>query len=125
MRAFVSKTTPAILDAMNALPVPYRWVCRWIPFDKQKAVGELTRLRKQWFAKRKSALVLIRETLLKEETLLEDPDAVSKTEDRNQALEGLEAEIDRLLFRVMELGGLEEVEQGLRRVRRLVSRAIF
>jgi hypothetical protein len=51
--------------------------------------------------------------------------AVSKTEDRNQALEGLEAEIDRLLFRVMELGGLEEVEQGLRRVRRLVSREIL
>jgi hypothetical protein len=51
--------------------------------------------------------------------------AVSKTEDRNQALEGLEAEIDQLLFRVMELGGLEEVEQGLRRVRRLVSREIF
>jgi hypothetical protein len=51
--------------------------------------------------------------------------AVSKTEDRNQVLEGLEAEIDRLLFRVMELGGLEEVEQGLRRVRRLVSREIL
>lgn len=86
VRAFVSKTTPAILDALNALPVPYRWVCRWIPFDKQEAVGELTRLRKQWFAKRKSALVLIRETLLKEETLLEDPDAVSKSEDADLAL---------------------------------------
>ncbi len=51
--------------------------------------------------------------------------AVSKTEDSNQALEVLEAEIDRLLYRVMELGCLEEVEQGLRRVRRLVSREIL
>jgi len=47
-----------------------------------------------------------------------------EAEDRDRALEELEAELDRLLFQVMEMGGLEEVVQELRRVRRLISRTI-
>jgi hypothetical protein len=39
---------------------------------------------------------------------------------RTAALEGLEAEVDRLLFRVMEIGELPEVEQALRQARRLL-----
>lgn len=35
----------------------------------------------------------------------------------------VETEIDRLLFRVMTLGGLEEVEESLRRTRRLLYQA--
>ena len=45
-------------------------------------------------------------------------------EDRDRALEDLEAELDRILYRVVEMGGLDEVAQELRRVRRLVSRSI-
>ncbi len=53
------------------------------------------------------------------------PAETSETEGRNRALEVLEADIDRLLFRIMDLGGLEEAEQALRRARRIVSREIL
>jgi hypothetical protein len=43
---------------------------------------------------------------------------------RNQALVQVEGEIDRLLFLVMNLGGLTEVEDALRESRRRLYRAL-
>jgi hypothetical protein len=43
---------------------------------------------------------------------------------RNQALVHVEAEIDRLLFLVMNVGGLTEVEDALRESRRRLYRAL-
>ena len=42
----------------------------------------------------------------------------SRPHHAGKRLEELEAEVDHLLFRVMEMGGLEEVEAALRRARR-------
>ncbi|MHB1560510.1 MAG: hypothetical protein ACYC61_23910 [Isosphaeraceae bacterium] len=46
-----------------------------------------------------------------------------KSGGRQTHLTEVETEIDRLLFRVMSLGGLEEVEESLRRTRRLLYQA--
>jgi type IV secretion system protein VirB4 len=89
IRAFPSRTIPGLLDGLNALPLEYRWVCRWLPFDKTIAAAELSRLRRQWFAKRKSLFALLREAVMKEESLLEDPEATAKTADADQALSEL------------------------------------
>ncbi len=43
---------------------------------------------------------------------------------RSGQLSQIEAEIDRLLFRVMDLGGLETIEDSLRQARRLLYRAL-
>lgn len=40
--------------------------------------------------------------------------------ERSKALESLEGDLDRLLFQVMGLGSLPDVEEALRRARRLV-----
>src|SRR3546814_3924971 len=45
-----------------ALPI-YRWVTRFLPLDKTAATKVLTRLRRQWFAKRKSITAILREVL--------------------------------------------------------------
>ena len=42
---------------------------------------------------------------------------------RSSKLSEIEADIDRLLFRVMTMGGLEQIEEGLRRTRRLLYTA--
>jgi hypothetical protein len=39
---------------------------------------------------------------------------------RSQALEDLESEIDRILFKVMGMGGLTQIEDALRQTRRLL-----
>lgn len=43
---------------------------------------------------------------------------------RTSQLAQIEAEIDRLLFRVMDLGGLENIEDSLRRARRMLYQAL-
>lgn len=44
----------------------------------------------------------------------------ARTGGRPSQLSEIEADIDRLLFRVMNLGGLEDIEDSLRRTRRLL-----
>lgn len=86
---FPALTRPGILDALNHLDFPYRWVTRFIPLDKTQAGRTLTRLRRQWFAKRKSIAALLREVLYNEPSPLHDPDADNKVADADQALEAL------------------------------------
>jgi type IV secretion system protein VirB4 len=86
---FPNVTTPGLLDALNDLGFPYRWVTRWIPLDKTEATRQLTKLRRHWFAKRKSVGAVLREVMFNRETALVDPDAESKAADADTALESL------------------------------------
>jgi type IV secretion system protein VirB4 len=51
---FPSSTFPGILDELNRLAFPYRWVTRAVCMDKTDAAKLLGRIRRQWFAKRKN-----------------------------------------------------------------------
>ncbi len=53
---------------------------------------------------------------------VEEPRA--KSGSRHTQMAALEADIDVLLFKVMNLGGLEEIENSLRRTRRLLYAAL-
>jgi type IV secretion system protein VirB4 len=86
---FPNTTTPGLLDALNDLGFPYRWTTRWIALEKGQANKQLTRLRRQWFAKRKSVGAILREVMFNRETALVDPDADNKAQDADQALQEL------------------------------------
>ena len=86
---FPNATRPGILDALNHQDFAYRWVTRFIPLDKTMATKVLTRLRRQWFAKRKSIAAILREVLTNEPTALVDSDADNKALDVDAALQAL------------------------------------
>ncbi len=92
VRSFVTETEPGLLDALNRLPVSYRWVMRFIPLDREEARGELERIRKRWFSKRKGLLTMLREALFREEAALLDNDATNQTVDADTALQELGAD---------------------------------
>ncbi|WP_292045748.1 MULTISPECIES: conjugal transfer protein TrbE [unclassified Brevundimonas] len=92
VRGLPASTRPGLLDALGALPFPYRWSARWIGLDKADAEVELVKLRKRWFAKRKGVGVLLREAITKEEVPLLDTDAAAKTDECDGALEALGAD---------------------------------
>jgi hypothetical protein len=48
----------------------------------------------------------------------------AKSGSRTSQLTSLETDLDVLLFKVMNLGGLEEIENNLRRTRRLIYQAL-
>jgi len=86
---FPNATRPGILDALNHQDFAYRWVTRFIPLDKTAATKVLTRLRRQWFAKRKSITAILREVLTNEAAPLVDSDADNKALDADAALQAL------------------------------------
>jgi len=83
---FPNTTTPGLLDALNDLGFAYRWTTRWIALDKIQANRQLTKLRRQWFAKRKSVAAILREVMFNRETTLVDSDADNKAADADEAL---------------------------------------
>ena len=89
---FPNVTTPGVLDALNDLGFSYRWTTRWIALDKAQANKHLTKLRRQWFAKRKSVGAVLREIMFNRETALIDPDAENKALDADEALQELGAD---------------------------------
>ena len=89
VRSFVSSTEPGLLDALNRLPVSYRWVTRFLPLGAEAARREITGIRRKWFAKRKGIMSLIREALFREESGLVDNDAALQAADADAALVSL------------------------------------
>jgi type IV secretion system protein VirB4 len=86
VRAYPTTSSPGLLDRLNELGVSYRWVCRFLPLDKEDARTVVTAVRKRWFAKRKGILALLKEAITREPSQLEDPDATAKTTDADAAL---------------------------------------
>ena len=83
---FPTATYPGVLDDLNALAFPYRWMTRAICLDKTDAVRLLTRIRRQWFAKRKSVGAILKEIMTNEASALLDTDAHAKALDADAAL---------------------------------------
>ncbi len=80
---FPNITVPGILDELNDLDFSYRWTTRWISLDKQQATKELSKLRRQWFSKRKSVTAILREVMFNQESVLVDTDADWEDDDAN------------------------------------------
>ncbi|MBG6162781.1 type IV secretion system protein VirB4 [Labrenzia sp. EL_195] len=89
---FPKVTTPGLLDDLNRLAFPYRWSTRAIPLDKTDATKLLTRIRRQWFAKRKSLAAILKEVMTNEQSALVDTDAANKAADADLALQELGAD---------------------------------
>ncbi|MFG1277160.1 conjugal transfer protein TrbE [Xanthobacter autotrophicus] len=89
---FPTATTPGLLDELNRLAFPYRWSTRAVLLDKTDATKLLTKIRRQWFAKRKSIAAILKEVMTNEASALVDTDASNKAADADLALQELGAD---------------------------------
>ncbi|OPF90822.1 Type IV secretion system protein virB4 [Rhodopseudomonas palustris] len=90
---FPSQTWPGLLDDLNRLAFDYRWVTRAICLDKTDAAKVLGRIRRQWFAKRKSIAAMLKEIMTNEASALMDSDAANKAVDADMALQELGSDL--------------------------------
>src|SRR5712664_3480064 len=95
---FPTFTTPGILDDLNRLAFAYRWSTRAIMLDKTDATKLLTKIRRQWFAKRKSVAAILKEVMTNEASALLDTDAHNKAMDADAALQELGSDAIGLAF---------------------------
>jgi type IV secretion system protein VirB4 len=95
---FPTATTPGLLDDLNRIAFPYRWSTRAILLDKTDATKLLTKIRRQWFAKRKSIAAILKEVMTNETSALLDTDAANKAADADMALQELGADVAGMAY---------------------------
>ena len=95
---FPTATTPGLLDDLNRLAFSYRWSTRAILLDKIDATKLVTKIRRQWFAKRKSIAAILKEVMTNETSVLVDTDASNKAADADLALQELGADVAGMAY---------------------------
>lgn len=125
VRSFVSASEPGLLDALNRLALPYRWVTRILPLSREEACREIERARKRWFSKRKGLATLLREAMFREESALQDNDAASQAAGADTALqtllgEGCGAGYATLTITVAEASA-EAADEAVRQIRQITD----
>ena len=122
---FPNVSRPAILDVLNHEDFGYRWVTRFIALDKTAATKALTKLRRQWFNKRKSVTALLREVIYNQPVQLLDSDADNKVVDADLALQALGGDHVAFGYLTTTITVADEdrgrVEEKVRAVERIVN----
>ncbi|RMB01989.1 conjugal transfer protein TrbE [Eilatimonas milleporae] len=90
---FPTATWPGLLDELNGQAFEYRWATRAICLDKTDAAKLFTRIRRQWFAKRKGIAAILKEVMTNEASTLMDSDAANKAVDADEALQELGSDL--------------------------------
>lgn len=82
IEGFPSDSFPGILDALNTLPINYRWNTRFIFLDQEEGRGLLDSLRKKW----KQKIRGLRDQILNTNSGAADEDAVAMMSDAQTAM---------------------------------------
>jgi type IV secretion/conjugal transfer VirB4 family ATPase len=122
---FPNMSRPGILDTLNHQDFAYRWVTRFIALDKSDATKVLTKLRRQWFNKRKSITAMLREVIYNQPVQLLDSDADNKVIDADLALQELGGDHVAFGYLTTTITVSDEdrgrVEDKVRQVERIVN----
>lgn len=79
---FPQESYPGILDALNTLPVSYRWSTRFILLDPEEGKAELNRYRKKW----RQQIFGLKSALLRTNTGAMNHDAAELARDAEMAM---------------------------------------
>lgn len=124
-RSFVAVTEPGLLDGLNRLAVAYRWVTRFLPLNREEARREIEKVRKRWFSQRKDLASVMRDALFKEESVLQNNDAVNQASDADAALQELGGETAAAGFATITVIVAEETEtqadEAVRQIRQVTD----
>jgi len=87
IRSFPNQTFPGMLDSLNRLGFPYRWVSRFIFYDKSEALSEMKKYQRRWYSQRQGLMSLGSELLGGGASALQNNDAINKATDVDAAIQ--------------------------------------
>jgi type IV secretion system protein VirB4 len=93
MGGFPNTSTPGILDILNRLDFPYRWVSRFIFLDKTDAEKQLRGFWQRWLSARQSFVALMREAVTGTGSAIQNTDALNRAADADAALQELSGDL--------------------------------
>jgi type IV secretion/conjugal transfer VirB4 family ATPase len=89
VRGFPSSTFVGMLDALNGLRFPYRWMTRFICLDREEAKAKISTMQRHWFAQTHSLRSHIGQVFTGEKSKLQNPTAGLRAEEATCALREL------------------------------------
>lgn len=88
LQGYRSQTIPGLLNGLNDLSIPYRWVVRYLPLDQQEAQAHIRSIQRKWHVKRKGLRGWLSEVFFQGESVsLENTAAIEKAHDADAALQ--------------------------------------
>lgn len=124
VKSFPNESCPGLLDALNRLGFPYRWVTRFVCLDKANAERQIDGAKRKWFARRKSLSTLIKEIIVNAPSALEDSDSVNKAQDADAARQEISADAVRYGYFTQSVVVLDEDYATLEKKLLLLEREI-
>lgn len=77
---------PSMLDDLNHLGIEYRWCSRYICTDKEEAQSYFYTKRREWKANEKDLLTMVKEWVMRTESVMVDSAALQRYVDADNAL---------------------------------------
>ncbi|MEI7668454.1 MAG: conjugal transfer protein TrbE [Pseudomonadota bacterium] len=124
IRNFPSSSIPCILDELNHVGFAYRWVTRFLFFDKISGEAELNKIKRTQYAGRKSLLTFAKEMLFKSDSIMENTDSVNKALDADEALQSLAADAVNFGYFTQSIVIVDEDAKQLRKKTNEIERII-
>lgn len=90
IKAFPSESFPGILDALNDLDFPFRWVTRFISMSHENGRAHIDKIRTAWYAGRKRITTILQEVATQTESGLGESSSLRKSDDADSALQLLD-----------------------------------
>ena len=129
INAFPSKTYPAILDALNAAHIEYRWTSRFICMDKQTALSSIQKQSDKYFGQRESWKQTFFKMWMKEDTGRVNKGAVAREEETDAAQIDVETDVVSLGYYTSSLmvwdTSLKKAKEKLTALKSIIGAAGF
>jgi type IV secretory pathway VirB4 component len=85
LRRYPKALSPGILETLNALPMAYRSVIRYLPLDTADAVKEIYKYRRKWLGASKRASTLLAERVSARQSMLVEQAPLDNMEEASEA----------------------------------------
>jgi type IV secretion/conjugal transfer VirB4 family ATPase len=89
VRGFPSSTFVGMLDALNQVRFPYRWMTRFVCLDKSEAESKILTLQRHWYTQTQSLRSHVTELFTNQKSAISNPSAAGRVAESRAALEEL------------------------------------
>ncbi len=86
IRSYPESSFPCMMDELNRLDIEYRWVTRFICYDKVDSQGFFHTKRREWRASDKDIGTMVKEWVTRQDSVLTDTAALQRSADADDAL---------------------------------------
>lgn len=123
IRSYPEASYPGMMDELNRLDLEYRWVTRFICYDKVDSQGIFHTKRREWRASDKDIGTMVKEWVTRQDSVLTDTAALQRSADADDALVELSNDYASFGYMTSHIIVSDKDSKSLKQKGRMVERA--